>query len=677
MHNHPVSLIEDCTQHITDGVILAVCGQRFRVGLQGKSAILHSVDSHQERICAVDDLHRMLTDGVAQWLPSGLLSANSVPAHFDQSNAFRIDDLPVSLSSPAAVAQWTEKVKWLQRIVRRGFNRFMPDAEFICVLREIERDAQETCPFKPNTLYKAHLQLRKNEWDYRCLLPKFARRGGRGKNRIPDPVEKIMDQVMQTAANPRFGLLQASRIYEAVAAQVIQLRRAEPLERYNIPSLPTITRRMAENFSAYEIAVRKYGYKRAENMYRQNGSRVRAERPLDVVEFDDKDTACFLIDEKTKLPWGRAHLTAGVDQATRSVIGINLSERPRSTYSAWAAIEHGIYPKDSNDPIYSKCRHRWEPYGHMGLIVMDNASYNASRELQATVLEYGAEIEYARPHRPTDKSCIEHFNDRITSEFICNLPGWAGPKEDRELLDLGLKSANYFLGGFKRNLVAWITDEYSNNVIPSMGMSPREAWHAAFKHTPPYPPRQKLPIPLAGTIRHEIKFRASGGVLRKELRYQSPDLTELQKYLGSRAVVNIRYSPNDLSFIFVQDPRVNGYMRVPCIEDPRLYQNITDYQQSLLLKFRRMLKNNHNGRLDMWEIRQRLISETLVRCQSKSMKSRKWAMLAGSIPDSDVEAGETADGSAQEISDVEKLVIEIDANELDLEEYEIVSFDER
>lgn len=676
MHSHSLFLNDNQIPIITEGMMLETCGQRFSVSVRGKDAILRNEDSNQERICPVDDLHIMLIEGVAQLLPSGPLPASSVPAHFDPSNAFRIDHVPVSLSSTAAVAQWTVKVKWLQRIKRKGLNRFIPDAEFLCVLREIERDAQEMCPFKPNTLYKAHLQLRRNDWDYRCLLPQFARRGGAGKSRLPDEVEKIVDQVMNAAANPKFGLLQASRIYNTVAAQVVQLQRTEPHLQYGIPSLPTITRRMTEHFSAYDIAERKYGRKRAEKMFRQNGSRVRAERPLDVVEFDDKDTACFLIDERTQLPWGRAHLTAGVDQATSSVMGINLSERPRSTHSAWAAIEHAIYPKDQNDPIFAKCRHRWEPYGHMGLIVMDNATYNASQELQPTILEYGAEIEYARPHRPTDKSCIEHFNHRIISQFVCHLPGWAGPKENRESLDLGLKSAVYSLGEFTKNLVAWITDEYSNAVIPHLGTSPRKAWNAAFEHVPPHLPRKRLPIALAGTIRQEIRFRASGGLLRKELRYQSPDLAELQKHLGMRAVVLIRYAPNDLSSILVQDPRTNGFMRVPCIEDPRFYQDITDYQQSLLLKFRRMLKKDNQGILDIWEVRQRMIAETHSRRQSKSMRSRKLAVLAGSLPSCDVETGFAADATAQKISNVEKLVIEIDANELELEEYEVVTLDE-
>ena len=594
-----------------------------------------------------------------------------MPAHFDSSNAYQINDVPDSLRSAAGLEIWLQKIKWLKRIKNKGYGRFQNDNELLLTLREIEHESLEKCPFEPSTLYKAHLTVRKQGEDYRCIFPQFANRGGKGKSRLPEIVEKIIGEEIEAAKKPEFGLLQASRLYERVEGRVQQLQRAEPHERYSMPSLPTISRRMSEEFSAFEIYTRKYGKERAVRKFRQNGMRVRANRPLDIVEFDDKDTACFLIDERTQLPWGRAYITAGVDQATSSVLGINVSEHSRSTQSAWAAFENAIYPKDPSHPDFANCNQGWEPFGHIGLVLLDNASYNSSADFQASVLEYGAELEYSRPHHPTNKSGIEHWNHQVIVDHICHLPGWAGAKEDRDALDHGLNAAVYSLGEFKRGLMGWITDVYSNKTIQALGKSPREAWAEAFLHMSPHLPRMMPPIALAGTIRQTLKKRDSSGLMRKKLRYQSEQLDELSIGLGSKFDYVVRYAPHDLSYLFVQNPRTKSYLKVPCIEDPQKYQFITDYQQSLILKFSAASRKKGTKAIDLYEGRTRIIENTRQLLESKSMLKRKAAVRTGELRNIENPEASKVKMQPPPISQLEKFVMEIAAHELDDSDFEI------
>jgi putative transposase len=670
MHNNYSIPAKTEIQPIKNGALVSVCDRLLKIQVHGVNVLLHDLKSHDERICTLEELNGLIEDGGAELLPEGPISRSSVPAHFDQNNSYLINDVPDSLRSAAAANQWAEKVKWLQRISARKIKRFRPDNYFLMELSDMEHEYQESCPFKPSTLYRAHLRLRKNEGNYRIIFPQYARRGGKGKSRLAEPVEKILRAVIESAKKPVFGLVQTSRIHEAVASQIIQLRRAEPNERYDIPSIPTISRRMQEEFSAYEIYKRKNGRERALRQFRQNGMRIRAERPLDIVEFDDKDTACFLIDDRTQVPWGRAHLTAGVDQATHSVMGINLSEHARSTHSAWAAFENAVYPKDPRNSDYADCKQGWEPYGHIGTVVMDNATYNATKDLQITILEYGSEIEYARPYQPTDKSCIEHFNDRLVKEFICHLPGWAGPKGERDSLEHGMNGAVYSLTNFKRAFNSWVTDVYSNKVINILGMSPRQAWNKALGEQRPYMPRKMPSIALAGTIRSTLKLRDSGGLMRKELRYQSMELHELTRHIGKKKELVVRYNPNNLGFILVLDPRTGGYMRVPCSEDARIVDFITDYQQSLILKMRRAAQKTTGPQISLLEARQLLIDNTSARLKSKSMSQRKAGVRTGVLPPIQENDESIEINNVKSISDIERFVMEIDAYELVGEEFE-------
>ncbi len=671
MHNEAKQSIEIKQQAITDGSILEVCGRRLHIRQLGDDVVLHDLVTHQERACSVGELNELIEEGGAYIAQPGALPQSAVPAHFDSSNAFQINDVPDSLRSAAGLEIWLQKIKWLKRIKNKGYGRFQNDNELLLTLREIEHESLEKCPFEPSTLYKAHLTVRKQGEDYRCIFPQFANRGGKGKSRLPEVIEKIISEAMDAARKPEFGLLQASRIFECIEGRVLQLQRAEPHERYSIPSVPTITRRMNQEFTAFEIYSRKYGEERAKRKFRLDGMRVRANRPLDIVEFDDKDTACFLIDERTQLPWGRAFITAGVDQATAAVLGINISEQARSTQSAWAAFENAIYPKDPAHPDFEICKQGWEPFGHIGIALLDNASYNSTSAFQASILEYGCEVEYSRPHKPTNKSIIEHWNHEVMADHICHLPGWAGGKEDRAALNNGLRSAVYSLGEFRRSLMAWITDIYSNRKISWMGKSPREAWAEAFKHMPPQLPRKVPPIALAGTIRQTLKKRDSGGLMRKQLRYQSEALHELTKRLGPKADYLVRYAPHDLSYLFVQDPRTNSYLKVPCIEDPQKYQFVTDFQQTLILKFCAESRKNGTKAIDLYEGRKRLIENTRQLLESKSMLKRKAAVRAGELQN--IENPEKSKVSIQPppMSQVEKFVMEISAHELDDSDFEI------
>lgn len=326
-----------------------------------------------------------------------------------------------------------------------------------------------------------------------------------------DPeVERIINNALEQAADPTSGKLRAVKVHNAVNSMIQQrngavsiIQRpgyvievhqkpdAEAQERaLDVPSLPTVTRRFNDRFTPYAICVRNEGKKRADQKFREAGARIRVDQALDIVHYDDTDTAIFLIDPTTGLPWGRCWLTAGVDERTSAVLGYSLSERPRSSESAFEAVVHGIYPKDPSSPDFSLCRGKWEWYGQHGIVNLDNASYNATLQLQASVLEFDAEIAFSRPHHPTDKPDIEHFNHRLKSEFIQDLPGWVGPKEDRELLDVGLGSAAMSLDEFRKRLVAWIVDEYSNKPCGWEGKTPREAWREQFRDTTPLLPRR-------------------------------------------------------------------------------------------------------------------------------------------------------------------------------------------
>lgn len=538
-----------------------------------------------------------------------------------------LDEIPVSLRSEAAIKVVSKKLHWINLLRREGYRCLRPSEELSIILKEVEHRHQMKCPYTLDTIYRAQLQLDKHGGNARAILPGFHRKGGSGGHRLDPEVEKMIALSLDLANKKTSGKLQASRIHDSVRGMVAQFNGSAQGRELEYPSLPTVTRRLKERFTAYEIAERNFGKKRAQRLFRETSPRVRPDSPLDLTHYDDTDTCVFLVDDFTRLPWGRAWLTAGVDDNSRMVLGKSLSEEPRSRVSAIAAIVNGINPKNMNDDEYSYCTSHWDAFGHHGVITLDNASYNTNESIEVFANEIGSEIQYARPYRPTDKSPIEYFNHRLKSEFVVHQPGWSGPKEDREMLDEGIGTAVMTVTEFVRRLNKWIVDDYANKPMTD-GRTPRQIWQEHFQYRIPMLPRNMPSGDYLAAIHDSLKFRDSGGLLRNGLRYQSPELQAMRKRYGANESVQIRYNPLNLSYLLAQDPVTKHFIRVPCVEDERYIYGMTDAQHRLVKKFCRDRKIKNPSLVQLQQARIDLATLTEQMMFSNKMSERKRSVLA-------------------------------------------------
>jgi len=577
-------------------------GRTIYVGQKFKSAghvveVISGSDMSWLRLrhCATGDVRMMETEKLVSSLNSGVivdagaadLALAPMPRVYQADELRLIDEIPMALRSEAAIEVVLAKTKWIKRFNDFGVKSVRKTADTVEVLKDLEKKYKESCPYQLDTLYRAQLTLAK-QGDARSLLPAYHRRGGPGGHRLDPNVERCIVDALNYYSKPNTGKLTPSRVHEHASALVNNLQHTQTKNELKIPSLPTVTRRFKERFSAYEVTVRNYGKKRADRQYRETHTRVRAHNALDVVQFDDTDTCVFLVGANG-LPCGRAIVTVGVDEATKCVLGHSLSWEPRSKVSAISAVINSMLPKNFAAQEFHLCVNNWEQHGNPGLIVMDNAMYNVSRDVEIALLDLGCEVEYARPKHPQDKSDIEHFNHRLKSEFSCHLPGWSGPKQDRELLDNGIGTATMRIDAFQASMNAWILDEYSNKPT-SNGLTPWQMWRSEFEHRPPLLPRTIPSAKVLATYPEVLTFRDSGGLMRLGLRYQSQALGDLRKRLGSSAQVSIRYNPMDLSYLLVQDPLTKNYLEVPCISDVKYIVGLTNYQQQMIMKFCRERK---------------------------------------------------------------------------------------
>jgi putative transposase len=339
----------------------------------------------------------------------------------------------------------------------------------------------------------------------------------------------------------------------------------------------------------------------------------------------------YLVDKRSGLSWGRAHLTVAIDEASLAIVGFQISESPRSTVSAISCLASAIQTKDMNEPEYAGCKGKWVGYGVPGVILMDNALYNHSEAVEIAITDMGAIPGWSKPYTPTGKSQIENLNHIIKQEFSQFLPGYRGRKGTHGAMGEGIEAAELDLEEFRKRFVRWVVDVYSNTPRRN-GMTPREIWDAHYTGRSPLLPHSIASTLLIGTLPEEKTLRSTGGIVRKRLHYQSAGLQVLRASIGASAKVKIRYDPFDLSRIYVQDGQ--NYMEVPCVQPSLPVGGLTDYQQTLFLQMQRRLTGKSRPTDEsLMEARREVRAEVERARGSKKFVDRKRAMRAGTIPE--------------------------------------------
>ncbi len=542
-----------------------------------------------------------------------------------------IEKLPAAMSSAAGLKDFLSKVRWIRALQQRGVTEVSNLDDLELETRHVAPRLQNEIQFRPRTIQKFWRQVANAGGDVRVLMSHMAQRGGKGQTRTCPIGEGFLTEALAGITAEKKRKVFISAISNAVTNSVNQWNRIHPEKIATAPSQQTVSRRVHQAFTSFELACRNKSKTYAQREYRETTPRICGEEALEVAQFDDTDGEVFLIDGVTGLPWGRANLTLGVDEHTAEILGVELSEKPRSTWSALSCLVNAISPKNMSDPMYALCKHPWKAYGVPAQVIMDNALYNHVDQIEATIASVGSIPSWSKPKTPTGKTQVEHLNDVVKTEFTPTLPGWRGPKGDRDGLKEGPHSAVMTTNDYRMFFMQWATDTYPMKARKN-GMTPHQGWDADFRLCKPLLPRDPSALKLLCTFEEDLTFRESGGLLRMGLRYQSDALAVLRRRLGSKAKVHIRTHPFDLSKLYVLNPFINCYFIVPCVEHKDYLEGLTEWQQKLILKCCRERGIKNPNLEDLVSGREKLRTLVNQLSTSKKLLHRRTAQRIGDLP---------------------------------------------
>jgi putative transposase len=573
-------------------------------------------------------------------LNNGFLSGKIVPcAEAEISRAlsgdgFIEDDYPavikgaISLLSDSAKTAGLKIIKYLQALRGIGYSSLRPTPLLALDYTRLTEKFKDAKPPKLSTLYKWSLIVDRTGGDLRAAFPNYVSRGGRGKNRIQPEVESLLQKIFESLQGNAKARIKFSWIADDLFRQMIEQYGREKAVIL-MPSVSTIVRETKKTIGSYGICVRNEGKKAANKKFREWHPRDRATEPLEVVEFDDKDTGVFGIDEVTGLPFGRIYLTAGLDQHSAVPMGLSISEQPRNTWSAINALVNCVLPKDLTLPEWSGVKGDIPYMGKMGIALFDNALYNHAAALEAAAIEIAnLIIAWAKPYAPTEKSGIEGFNGRMISDFLVTLPGFSGPKKSRDMVSEGMRTANLSVAVFKKLFNEWAYNVYCNTP-GARGLTPRQTWEMGMLGRKPRLPPDINLIRLSAMPTRTIRLRPEQ-ILFIGLNYQNERLGVLRRFLGHNAEVKFKHDLKRLEKILVLDPKHNEWFEVPSV-NPEYTTGLSLYQHKLIRKKARENGVHNPSSPQYMQYRAELATMVEQLRWSKKLTERKSANRTGGI----------------------------------------------
>jgi len=502
----------------------------------------------------------------------------------------------LSTYPPELVALAQVRIQYVKEIERRQ-PIAVTQRTIEPLIRSISEQINDTKPPNWRTVCRDHRKWLAAGRDIRAIISHHANRGNRIP-RMPPEVKAISEQVLADL----YMTPERKRVPE-VHLEI--LRRLNDENEFRsadcklpLPSQRTVYREIARK-TPYELTLARYGKRRAEMDFRVSMAGPNASRALQRVSMDHTPADMIVVDDDSMLPLGRPTITTVLDEYTRCPMGLYTGFEPPSCLAVMRCLKHAILPKTYVSREFPSIRNPWECYGLPELLVVDNPAEFHSTHFEHACLQIGADIQYAKVLVPWYKGALERFQGTMNRDLLHGEPGttFSGILE-RDDYD-PTKHAVVLLSTFREILHKWIIDVYLQTPHRGIRELPAERWRAETSGLPPpLPPSAAALDIVLGMRAQRVVFHY--GIELEGLKYNSIELGELRRSMGTSSRAELTFDPSDLGHINVLDPHKGSYLQVPALN--HAYANrLTLWQHKVI---RRYAQERLNARTDILALAQ-------------------------------------------------------------------------
>lgn len=358
----------------------------------------------------------------------------------------------------------------------------------------------------------------------------------------------------------------------------IQIKKGSIAVNDPVPSYPTLTRRI-KNVDLYHRIAAREGSKRAAMVCRTAFPEGYPSYPLERVEIDHTPLNWVIVCDRTGLPLGRPVLSVMLDAFSGYVLGFYVSFYGAGLTSVCGLVKNVLTPKEGLLKEL-EIEKPWLSHGIGDEWVVDNGLEFHSNGFKQIAQVLGVDLMYSKVRTPWLKPRVERFFSGLN--FLTLAKGRVRRSEPNVLRMDPYKDAAIIFSDFIHGLTKFFVEVHPFTPNWRKMATPFDLFQEGLQRCPPavYP----------GSL-DELRFTAGmsksltfsqGGISLEGLPYGSYGFKDLAKRLGTGYKVNVKWDPDDMGEIYVQDPQTNQWIDAQCRWSE--YANGLSYNQHRLIR---------------------------------------------------------------------------------------------
>ena len=300
--------------------------------------------------------------------------------------------------------------KWEQ--ARRRADVIRPLAHLDMVGHDAADDAARALGLSRRQVYVLIRRARNGAGLVTDLAPRQSS-GGKGKGRLPEPVERVIRDLLH-----KHFLDKQKPCLAAFHRKVAQACKAQGLR---VPARNTVALR-ASHLDPVKTARRRMGVDAARDLQGAGGVPPAITAPLEQVQIDHTVVDLIVVDEHDRQPIGRPYLTVAIDAFTRCVIGLVVTLEAPSALSAGLCLAHAVCDKRAWLESLG-VDIDWPMSGKPGQLYLDNASEFRSEALRRGCEQHDIKLDYRPPGQPHYGGIVERIIGTAMRRVHDELPG--------------------------------------------------------------------------------------------------------------------------------------------------------------------------------------------------------------------------------------------------------------
>ena len=376
--------------------------------------------------------------------------------------------------------------------------------------------------------------------------------GGKGKGRLPEPVERIIRELLQ-----RRFLTKQKRSLAAFHREVAQACKAQKLR---VPTRNTVALRIA-GLDPLKTVRRREGQDASRELQGVGGIPPAVSGPLEQVQIDHTVIDLIVVDAHDRQPIGRPYLTLAIDAFTRCVLGMVVTLEAPSAVSVGLCLAHVACDKrpwlEGLDVEMD-----WPMSGKPRLLYLDNAAEFKSEALRRGCGQHGIRLDYRPPGQPHYGGIVERIIGTAMQMIHDELPGttFSNPGQRGEY------DADKMAALTLRELERWLTlavGTYHASVHNGLLQPPAARWAESVARigVPPVVTRPTaFLVDFLPVIRRTL---TRTGFVIDHIHYYANVLKPWIARRDRLPAFLIRRDPRDISRIWVLEPEGQHYLEVP------------------------------------------------------------------------------------------------------------------